>query len=227
MQYLEGRKYVVQGIFLLVALIFLTGCFSCRCWTDLQAGRRQKHPAAPGADSVPGADLRPQKPAAGAKYARVRPDGGAPRRVPREVKQLDSLRFCELLQIPLEDLRASLLAAKKYSRIKPSPRGAEPDHARPGRYSGQAERLSGLPHSGPHGAGLPHAQPGPRPGLRGGHHAGVSRKAQVRQVPARRKHGHFGPGVLLRANPDGPARRAVQDGERARHRERQVPGRRV
>ena len=41
--------------------------------------------------------------------------------VPREVKQLDTLRFCQLLQVPLEDLRASLVAAKKYSRIKPSP----------------------------------------------------------------------------------------------------------
>ena len=41
--------------------------------------------------------------------------------VPREVKQLDSARFCALLQIPLEDLRVGLRAARKYSRNKPSP----------------------------------------------------------------------------------------------------------
>jgi penicillin-binding protein 2 len=41
--------------------------------------------------------------------------------VPREVKQLDTLRFCELLQLPLEEVREGLKAARSYSRVKASP----------------------------------------------------------------------------------------------------------
>ncbi len=41
--------------------------------------------------------------------------------IPREVKQLDTLRFCELLQLPLEEVREGLKAARSYSRVKASP----------------------------------------------------------------------------------------------------------
>lgn len=41
--------------------------------------------------------------------------------VPREVKQLDTLRFCELLSLPLEEVRESLKAARSFSRVKASP----------------------------------------------------------------------------------------------------------
>ncbi len=41
--------------------------------------------------------------------------------VPREVKNLDSTRFCQLLQMPIEELREGLRLAKVYSRVKASP----------------------------------------------------------------------------------------------------------
>lgn len=41
--------------------------------------------------------------------------------VPREVKQLDTVRFCELLQLPLEEVRQGLKTARTFSRVKASP----------------------------------------------------------------------------------------------------------
>ena len=117
MQYLEGRKYVVQGIFLLVALIFLSRLFFMQVLDGtykLAADRNTLQRLV-------------QIPYRGLIYDRKNQMlvQNTPVYdllvVPREVKQLDSARFCELLQIPIEDLRASLLAAKKYSRMKPSP----------------------------------------------------------------------------------------------------------
>ena len=117
MQYLEGRKFVVQGIFLVVALVFLIRLFFMQVLDGtykLAADRNTLQRIV-------------QTPYRGLIYDRKNHllVQNTPvydlMVVPREVKQLDSVRFCELLQIPLEELRASLLAAKKYSRNKPSP----------------------------------------------------------------------------------------------------------
>lgn len=40
--------------------------------------------------------------------------------LPAQVKQIDTLEFCELLQIPIEGFRERMAKAKKYSRYKPS-----------------------------------------------------------------------------------------------------------
>ena len=117
MQYLEGRKYVVQGIFLLVALIFLTRLFFMQVLDGTYKLAADKNTL----------QRLVQIPYRGLIYDRK--DLPLVQNtpvydlvvVPREVKQLDTLRFAELLQIPLEDLRASLVAARKYSRVKPSP----------------------------------------------------------------------------------------------------------
>jgi penicillin-binding protein 2 len=117
MQYLEGRKYVVQGIFLVVALIFLTRLFFMQVLDGTYKLAADKNTL----------QRIVQIPYRGLIYDRKNQllVQNTPvydlMVVPREVKQLDSVRFCELLQIPLEGLRASLKAAKKYSRIKPSP----------------------------------------------------------------------------------------------------------
>ena len=117
MQYLEGRKYVVQGIFLVVALVFLTRLFFMQVLDGtykLAADRNTLQRIV-------------QIPYRGLIYDRKNQllVQNTPvydlMVVPREVRQLDSARFCELLQIPQEGLRASLKAARKYSRIKPSP----------------------------------------------------------------------------------------------------------
>ena len=117
MQYLEGRKYIVQGLFLLVALVFAVRLFAMQVLDD---------------DYKHAADRNTlqrivQVPYRGLIYDRK--DHLLVQNtpvydllvVPREVKQLDSARLCALLQLPLPELRASLQAARKYSRVKPSP----------------------------------------------------------------------------------------------------------
>ncbi|HEX8329069.1 MAG TPA: penicillin-binding protein 2 [Hymenobacter sp.] len=117
MQYLEGRKYVVQGIFLVVVLIFLARLFFMQVLDGTYKLAADKNTL----------QRLVQIPYRGLIYDRK--DQLLVQNtpvydlvvVPREVKQLDSARFCQLLQIPIEGLRSSLVAAKKYSRNKPSP----------------------------------------------------------------------------------------------------------
>ena len=117
MQYLEGRKYVVQGIFLVVAIIFLTRLFFMQVLDGTYKLAADKNTL----------QRIVKIPYRGLIYDRKNQllVQNTPvydlTVVPREVKQLDSVRLCELLQIPLEELRATLVAAKKYSRNKPSP----------------------------------------------------------------------------------------------------------
>ena len=117
MQYLEGRKYVVQGLFLLVALIFAGRLFSMQVLDDTYKQAADKNTL----------QRLVQIPYRGLIYDRK--DNLLVQNtpvydlmvVPREVKNLDSARFCHLLQLPLPELRAGLQAARKYSRVKPSP----------------------------------------------------------------------------------------------------------
>ncbi|MCC2547521.1 penicillin-binding protein 2 [Hymenobacter sp. BT175] len=117
MQYLEGRKFVVLAIFLAVALVFGTRLFYIQVLDKsykLAADRNTLQRIV-------------QVPYRGLIYDR---NGQLLVQntpvydlmvVPREVKQLDTLRFCQLLQLPIEELRASLKAARAYSRVKASP----------------------------------------------------------------------------------------------------------
>ncbi|QNE38116.1 penicillin-binding protein 2 [Hymenobacter sp. NBH84] len=117
MQYLEGRKYVVQAIFLAVAMLFAGRLFYIQVLDGsykLAADRNtlQRIVKVPYRGLVydrNGKLLVQNTPVYDLLV------------VPREVKQLDTVRFCQLLQLPIEDLRAGLLAAKKYSRVKASP----------------------------------------------------------------------------------------------------------
>ena len=117
MQYLEGRRHVVQGMFLLVGLVFATRLFFMQVLDGtykLAADRNTLQRLV-------------QVPYRGLIYDRKNQllVTNTPVYdllvVPREVKGLDSARFCQLLQIPLESLREGLKAARKYSRTKPSP----------------------------------------------------------------------------------------------------------
>ena len=117
MQYLEGRRYVVLAIFVVVGLLFAGRLFylqvldeSYKVAADRNTLQRQVQVPFRGliydrrdsllVTNTPVYDLMV---------------------VPREVKHLDSARFCQLLGLPIEDLRLALAAAKKYSRVKPSP----------------------------------------------------------------------------------------------------------
>ncbi|UYZ61695.1 penicillin-binding protein 2 [Hymenobacter weizhouensis] len=117
MQYLEGRKYVVQAIFLAVALVFAVRLFYIQVLDGsykLAADRNtlQRIVQVPYRGLIydrKGQILVQNTPVYDLMV------------VPREVKQLDTLRFCQLLQLPLEEVRAGLQAAKKFSRVKASP----------------------------------------------------------------------------------------------------------
>ncbi len=117
MQYLEGRRYVVQGIFLLVGLVFAARLFFMQVLDGTYKLAADKNTL----------QRLVQVPFRGSVYDRNNQllVTNTPVYdllvVPREVRALDSARFCQLLQMPLEELRASLRAAKKYSRTKPSP----------------------------------------------------------------------------------------------------------
>ena len=117
LQYLEGRKYVVQAIFLVVAMLFAGRLFyiqvldgSYKLAADRNTLQRIVQTPYRGliydrkgkvlVENTPVYDLMV---------------------VPREVKQLDSARFCQLLQLSPQELREGLRAAREYSRVKASP----------------------------------------------------------------------------------------------------------
>ena len=117
MQYLEGRRYVVLAIFLLVGGLFAGRLFYLQVLDD-------SYKAAADRNTL---QRQVQIPYRGQIYDRH--DSLLVTNtpvfdlvvVPREVKRLDSLRFCQLTQMPIEDLRLGLRAAKIYSRNRPSP----------------------------------------------------------------------------------------------------------
>ena len=117
MQYLEGRRYVVQAIFLLVALVFAGRLFYLQVLDDSYKRAADRNTL----------QRLVQVPYRGLIYDRKGEllVQNTPvydlMVVPREVKDLDSARFCQLLQLPIGELREGLRAARKYSRNKPSP----------------------------------------------------------------------------------------------------------
>jgi len=117
MQYLEGRRYVVMAIFMLVGVLFAGRLFYLQVLDD-------SYKAAADRNTL---QRKVQIPFRGLIYDRH--DSVLVQNtpvydlvvVPREVKTLDSAKFCRVMQMPLEDLRLGLRVAKKYSRVKPSP----------------------------------------------------------------------------------------------------------
>ncbi len=117
MQYLEGRRYVVLAIFTLVGLLFAGRLFYLQVLDDSYKTAADRNTL----------QRQVQVPYRGVIYDRHDSllVSNTPvfdlMVVPREVKHLDSARFCQLMQLPLEDLRLGLRAAKVYSRVRPSP----------------------------------------------------------------------------------------------------------
>ncbi len=117
MQYLEGRRYVVMAIFILVGMLFAGRLFYLQVLDD-------SYKAAADRNTL---QRKVQVPFRGVIYDRH--DSVLVQNtpvydlvvVPREVKNLDSAKFCRVMQMPIEDLRLGLRIAKKYSRVKPSP----------------------------------------------------------------------------------------------------------
>jgi penicillin-binding protein 2 len=117
MQYLEGRRYVVLAIFTLVGLLFASRLFYLQVLDDSYKTAADRNTL----------QRQVQVPFRGLIYDRHDSllVSNTPvydlMVVPREVKRLDSAKFCQLMQMPLEDLRLGLRAAKAYSRVRPSP----------------------------------------------------------------------------------------------------------
>jgi penicillin-binding protein 2 len=117
MQYLEGRRYVVLAIFTLVGLLFASRLFYLQVLDDSYKTAADRNTL----------QRQVQVPYRGLIYDRHDSlmVSNTPvydlMVVPREVKRLDSVKFCQLMQMPIEDLRLGLRAAKVYSRVRPSP----------------------------------------------------------------------------------------------------------
>jgi len=117
MQYLEGRRYVVLAIFTLVGLLFAGRLFYLQVLDDSYKTAADRNTL----------QRQVQVPYRGVIYDRHDSllVSNTPvfdlMVVPREVKHLDSTKFCQLMQLSLEDLRLGLRAAKVYSRVRPSP----------------------------------------------------------------------------------------------------------
>jgi penicillin-binding protein 2 len=117
MQYLEGRRYVVLAIFTLVGLLFASRLFYLQVLDDSYKTAADRNTL----------QRQVQVPYRGLIYDRHDSLMVSNKPVydlmvvPREVKRLDSVKFCQLMQMPIEDLRLGLHAAKVYSRVRPSP----------------------------------------------------------------------------------------------------------
>jgi len=117
MQYLEGRRYVVMAIFIVVGLLFAGRLFYLQVLDD-------SYKAAADRNTL---QRQVQIPYRGLIYDRH--DSLLVQNtpvydlvvVPREVRGLDSAKFCRVMQLSIEDLRLGLRFAKKYSRVKSSP----------------------------------------------------------------------------------------------------------
>ncbi|WP_187262624.1 penicillin-binding protein 2 [Pontibacter beigongshangensis] len=116
MNYLENRKYVIKTIFLIVGIVFAIRLFYIQV---VDSSYKQ-------AAETNAIKTIIQYPFRGLIYDR---DGKLLVQntpvydlmvVPKEAKQLDTLRLCQLLNMPLEDARDRLQKARAYSWVKPS-----------------------------------------------------------------------------------------------------------
>ncbi|MDX5347678.1 MAG: penicillin-binding protein 2 [Hymenobacteraceae bacterium] len=116
MKYLESRKYVIQIIFLVVGITFAIKLFFIQVFNSSYKTAAENNAI----------QKIIQYPFRGLIYDR---DGKLLVQntpvydlmvVPKEVKLTDTLRFANLLGVEMEDFRARLMAAKKYSYVKPS-----------------------------------------------------------------------------------------------------------
>ncbi|WP_299822445.1 penicillin-binding protein 2 [uncultured Pontibacter sp.] len=116
MKYLENRKYVIQGIFLLVGIVYALRLFYIQV---VDSSYKQ-------AAETNAIKTIIQYPFRGLIYDR---NGQLLVQntpvydlmvVPKEVKQLDTLRLSSLLELPLEDVRERLKKARGFSYVQPS-----------------------------------------------------------------------------------------------------------
>lgn len=117
MKYLENRKYVIQAIFFIVGAVFAAKLFFIQVLNS-----EYKHAAEANAIK-----RIVEYPFRGLIYDRKGKllVQNTPvydlMVVPKEIKDIDTLRFCQLFNVPLEEFRLKIKAAKTFSYVKPSP----------------------------------------------------------------------------------------------------------
>lgn len=116
MKYLENRKYVIQGIFILVGAVFALRLFYIQVVDSSYKQAAETNAIKPVI----------QYPFRGLIYDR---NGELLVQntpvydlmvVPKEVKELDTLRLMELVNLPLEEVRERLKKARAYSYVQPT-----------------------------------------------------------------------------------------------------------
>ena len=116
MRYLESRKYVIQGIFVVVGLVYAIKLFSIQVLDPSYKMAAENNAL----------QKIVQYPFRGLIYDR---NGKLLVQntpvydlmiVPKEARSPDTLRFCRLFNIPVEEFRERIQAARSYSFVKPS-----------------------------------------------------------------------------------------------------------
>ncbi|WP_439881183.1 penicillin-binding protein 2 [Pontibacter sp. MBLB2868] len=116
MKYLENRKYVIQGIFLLVGVVYALRLFYIQV-VDSSYKQAAETNAIKTIIQYPFRGLIYDR--KGKLLVQNTPVYDL-MVIPKEVKQLDTLRLSNLLQLPLEDIRERLKKARTFSYVQPS-----------------------------------------------------------------------------------------------------------
>ena len=117
MKYLESRKYIIQAIFFIVGAIFAVKLFFIQVLNS-----EYKHAAEANAIK-----RIVEYPSRGLIYDRKGKllVQNTPvydlMVVPKEIKGIDTARFCQLFNMPIAEFRLKIAAAKAFSYVKPSP----------------------------------------------------------------------------------------------------------
>lgn len=113
---IENRKYVIQGIFILVGIIFLFQLFSIQI-IDKSYRDAAENNIVQEVIEYPYRGLFLDRNGEILVYNEPIFDLNI---IPNQINNLDTLGFCELLNISIQDFKERLEAAKSYSYVKPS-----------------------------------------------------------------------------------------------------------
>ena len=116
MNNLSDRKFIIAIIFLVVGFIFLIRLFNVQVIND-KYKLDSDHNVLREIVQYPARGLIYDRNGNLLVYNEAAYDLMV---VPKQVKELDTLKFCQLLGIPLENFRTKFYKAKNYSRYKPS-----------------------------------------------------------------------------------------------------------
>ncbi len=114
---MESRRYVVQGIFVLIGLIFLIKLFALQVADKSYSFKAERNIIQP-ITEYPFRGLIYDRNGNTIVYNEPLYDLMV---VPKDVYVADTTAFCDLLQITPEDFEEKLVTAREYSRGKPSP----------------------------------------------------------------------------------------------------------